>query len=282
MIAPVSEVEDPAQDSQKAGFFPQDLGKAWFPGHGGIGLVRDVGVEPEFPKRPVRDIHPGSSASFPVAVDVIHVFAWKVGDPSFGFLGDLGVVVEVHYVHGAGLDASRLHSGLHAARAKVALLHPGIRGVPFVLGDLERTGQHAVAAADAEPLVVDHRPLRRLLQGPHWAGRGTSRILAMQALVLDEFPAGLVPGFLFKELDKGVAVRAQLLRTGVGPVRGFISGVQVMPGLASDLAGPAAYASGCIHENAFGHGGFPPWLELFHVDHEDLGLRDQGVGAAGG
>ncbi len=65
----------------------------------------------------------------------------------------------------AGLGAGgRLALGL-AGGAEVALDDRGHRVVPLVLGNAERAGLHAVAAAHAAAGVVDDRAFRRLAEG---------------------------------------------------------------------------------------------------------------------
>ena len=70
-----------------------------------------------------------------------------------------------------GLQADGLPVG-----AEVHLRIRGTAELPLELGNLEGTGHHAVAAADALVVVIDHRPLWQFGQGPHRAGAGAGRV----------------------------------------------------------------------------------------------------------
>ena len=153
---------------------------------------------------------------------------------------------------GGGAGGRQAH-GLPVG-AEGAFADQGHRRLPLELGNLEGTGHHAVAAADALVVVIDHRPLRQLRQGPHRAGAGAGRVIAMHAAAGDKMPfqpaigTGNLP-----EDDAVIFVAAQVSRVGPGLAEGGFSALQIVPALACHLAGPAADTLGGIDQDGFAH-----------------------------
>ena len=83
------------------------------------------------------------------------------------------------------LDAGRQLALAGPLVAELALAHLRRQRVVVLVGRyLERTGHHAIAAADALPRIVGHRPARLLLQRPDDARRHARRMIAVQAVDL--------------------------------------------------------------------------------------------------
>src|SRR5574340_1515152 len=104
---------------------------------------------------------------------------------------------------GAGLTAGWLFAVCLPVGAEIAFLDERQRFFPLRLGDVERAGSHAVAAADAALLVIDDRAALQLFQRRNRADRHTRRFDAVHALVFYE-RLGIV---VFVHLDERVGLR---------------------------------------------------------------------------
>jgi hypothetical protein len=78
-------------------------------------------------------------------------------DAAVGFLEERGPVPEEQGLAGAGGGAGRRQADLDPVGAEVAFPDQRHRFAPFELGHLEGAGHHAVAAADAAVIVINHR-----------------------------------------------------------------------------------------------------------------------------
>src|SRR5512139_2070727 len=217
-------------------------------------VLRHLRVEADLLERPVRDVEPRGPAGLLLAVDVLHVRAG--GQPLPGLGQELLGLAPEQRVRGAGLHAGRRDAVGLALIAEGALLHPGVVPLaPLVLRDLEGAGHHAVAAADALVEVVDHRPVRRLVQRPDQAGRGAGRVVAVQALLLDEGPGREAARARVRllEADLGVAGLAQRRRVLEAPPQHGLLHRALVPGLARHLTAAAADAARQIDQYALWH-----------------------------
>ena len=124
-------------------------------------------------------------------------------------------LAELDRASGACLGTRRLLAIRQALGAHHALLHQRGRAIPLVFGHIERTGGHAIPAADASFGVIDHRTFGHLLQGSHRADGDAGRFQAVHALALDEPPRQPPPALNhLVELDQAPGVGGQVGRVG--------------------------------------------------------------------
>src|SRR5579872_158489 len=212
----------------------------------GHGLREHVAGVSELFKRNAREQQHRCSPHFAEAVNVFHILAGIVANALLRFGDEIVALAELcgpgwTDLSACGLlacgDAIRTHSALPYLREQLA---------PFIFGDTERTGQHAVAAPHAAAFVINHRPGGRLAKSCHGASRSASRILAIHTQAPHELIA-------FGE-DGGVFVIRLLLfgRDGV------VVGQFVFSG-AGDLTLLATDTHGRVIEQSLTHGNFS-WL----------------------
>src|SRR5581483_5190980 len=121
------------------------------------------------------------AADFVETIDMVDIFAGVVADTLLSFGDEIVTFAELRGASRACLGAGSRESGSHTIGAHRALLHTGKDFVPLVLGDAEGTGHHAIAAAHATVLVVNHWTSCGLAQGTDRAHRSTGRIGAVHA-----------------------------------------------------------------------------------------------------
>ena len=229
------------------------------------------------------EVQRGRAAGFLLAVDVIHVLAVPVLDAGPRPSQHLLPIAPVERIRGALLHASgygvrrgetlRVGQGqrlpipldrrdrVEAIDAEGALRDLGRERIPLRGDGAERTGQHAVTAADADLGVVDDGSLFGLLERRHRTGGDAGRLVAVHALPLGEDVAE--PSWRFRVVD--FVVRDQhviVLREGRRVLErpedaarlqlGDLA-VEAVPLLAAHLAGVAPDALGGVDQLGVAH-----------------------------
>src|SRR5262249_41859845 len=169
------------------------------------------------------------------------------------------------------LDGRRRVEPIDAERALADLRR---QRIPLRRDRAERAGQHAVAAADADLGVVDHRPFGVLLQGGHRAGRDAGRVVAVHALPLGEDAPEpcrrvRVVHLVLGDQHVGVGVERGRILEGPEDAAGLELGrgaVEAVPLLADHLAGVAADALGGVDQLGVGGHRRPPGDEAASSD----------------
>ena len=205
----------------------------------------------------------------------------RVGpDAAVRFFQELLPLPKEQGLGGADGGAGRGQTDLDPVGAEVAFPDQRHRRAPLELGNLERAGHHAVTAADAAPVIINHRPIFQFRQGPHRADADAGRVITMHAPPGNKVPAQLPVGLdLLPENDPGIVVAVQMsgVAQGLAERRAFTR--QVVPALAGHLAAPATDTAGRIDQHGFTHGSLPcGLLDLLHIHQEYLVFRDHGVG----
>ncbi len=124
----------------------------------------------------------GRAADLFEAIDFLIIILRFFGQALARF-GDQFVAFAVDgCLDGAGFGAGSNFARALPVEAKIAFPHPRRNNlIPFVSGDLERTGFHAIAATHALIRVIYHRPERRFRESPYRTDRSASRLIAMHA-----------------------------------------------------------------------------------------------------
>ena len=135
---------------------------------------------------PSCQVQPGRPAHLRLTVDVVYVAVRPPFQPVLRHREQLRSTAEDQRLGGARRGTRRIGTGsLGAVGAELTLAHAGLeRLVELVRRNLERAGNLAVPASDADRGVVDHRPVRRLGQRADDAGRDARGIKAVHALDL--------------------------------------------------------------------------------------------------
>src|ERR1043165_1645327 len=116
-----------------------------------------------------------------LAEDHVHVVVRVLEDAAVRLAQQLFAVTEERGLRRADLRAGGLLAGEHALAAHRALADARIERIPLVLGNVERTRNHAVAAAHALRGVVYYRAFGRLLQGGHGTDGRATGVFAVHA-----------------------------------------------------------------------------------------------------
>ena len=190
---------------------------------------------------------------------MIDVTARIVFQALVGEREQVGPLPEGNGFHRADLDTAGQFALLRDPFvAEGTFHHPGRDGVVVFIGrDLEGAGHHAVPAPDALAGVVVHRAVFLFRQGPHDAGRGTGRILAMHALDLDKGGNQLVafvdfPGIVAVDDRITFFVRATLAVQDGQVIEGLLGLRQPIDRLAGLLAFAAPDAARQVHQASIG------------------------------
>src|SRR5574341_1276136 len=126
-------------------------------------LFRQVGGEAKLFDRYAGDVQPGRAAHFAFTVNMVDVLAGIVRDPLLRQLQEVVSLPEGNSAARARLGARRQFPLLDPPMTEDALDDPRVEGACVIIGrDVERAGDDAIPAAEAEVLVVDDRPFRRL------------------------------------------------------------------------------------------------------------------------
>src|SRR5512145_3285950 len=174
-----------------------------------VGRRPEVGPEAELLEGDARQVEPPGAADLVLAVDVVDVLVGILVDPLAGDVDELPLLPEEGGALGARLGARRLLAVLHPVEAELALLHVRKGAVVLVLRDVERAGDHAVPASHAPVLVVDDRPVLRLLERLDEARGGAGGLVAVETLLPGE--DRLVRLLLVREpVDDRVRLRGRL------------------------------------------------------------------------
>lgn len=136
--------------------------------------------------------------------------------------------------------------------AELTLTHLGRERVVVVVGrDLEGTRHHAIAAPDALPGVVSHRPHVAFAQGPDDTGGDAGGTVAVEAVGLHVNLLGPVPG-VCPGVHDGVGIGrrpAPLAENRLVIIRFHRSRLEAIGLLAGVLAQAAADAHRQVHQN---------------------------------
>src|SRR5512133_1990889 len=142
----------------------------------------DVGRERELLEGDVGDVEPARAARLELAVDVVDVAVGLLVDAGLGDLDQLAALSVEEGTGRADLGAGRSLPLRLALRAEGALPDARRVALVLVLRDVERAGDHAVAAAHAAGRVVGDGPGGQLHHRLDRAGRRARRRHAVHAL----------------------------------------------------------------------------------------------------
>src|SRR5512133_1426803 len=212
-----------------------------------VGLRPDVRRQRELLEGAVGDVEPARAARLELTVDVVHVAVGLLVDAGLGDLDQLAALPEEEGTGRADLGAGRSLPLRLALRAEGALPDARRVALVLVLRDVERAGDHAVAAAHAAGRVVGDRARGQLDHRLDRAGRRARGGDPVHALALHE---PLDARLLLEAVDDGerLLCRVALLvedRVALGG-RGKLVGLR-----ARRLATPATDAEGRVDEDAW-------------------------------
>src|SRR5664279_2977141 len=123
----------------------------------------------------------GGPANFRFAVDVRQIGSGIVLDALAGFLQKLVAVAKLGGAGGTDFRAGRRFAFGHTRRAHDAFAHAGNRLVPFVFGNAEGTGRHAITASHAFVFVVGDGTKCGFLESSYRTNGSAGRIVAVHA-----------------------------------------------------------------------------------------------------
>lgn len=159
--------------------------------------IAEFHIEAEISLIHAGHVKPGGSADFVLTIKVrmvpIRIFANAfVRQPD-----QIGTFANDHSFLRTDVNAGRLLTSLDPIKAHGAFADLRIPGVEkFVGGDAERAGDHTVAAADTDILIVGYRPFRLFGKRFDQTGGGAGRFDAMHALRLNEYVFPLFTGII--------------------------------------------------------------------------------------
>ena len=131
-------------------------------GHGATTELLAVTQEAQVDVRNVQHAGPADLAGIAVELQLL-----IRGEATFGFGQRLATILVVNRcLRGTRLGTGGYPGLVLARRAEGALLDVRSRAIPVVAGNAIGASQHAIAAPDAELLIVNNRSGIGLLQGP--------------------------------------------------------------------------------------------------------------------
>jgi hypothetical protein len=115
------------------------------------------------------------------------IATWRFPEPLMSDLDQLFSIAEEDGPSGAGIGAARVLTLSDPRIAHGAADNPWREGLAVLIGEgVVGTGEHTIATANAEILVIEDRPLWRLVEGFDKADRGAAGLVTVHTLVFSE------------------------------------------------------------------------------------------------